>query len=96
MYIILLNGISTLKTYFDFTESDRIVGGAIENPAHSNPWQALVLWGGELCGGTILNSRFVLTASHCIPKNLTISSTIIAGANTWYICYVQATFEMAR
>lgn len=64
-------------------ESDRIVGGTIESPLHSNPWQVLVYYGGAICGGTLISTKFVLTASHCIPSNTSSASTIIAGASTW-------------
>lgn len=77
-----IEAFASVEDFKKYLESDRIVGGAVESPANSNPWQVLVMWGG-LCGGTILNSRFVLTAAHCIPSNLATSSTIIAGASTW-------------
>jgi len=60
-------------------EYDRIVGGGFESPAHSNPWQILVMEGNEfICGGTLLNNKFVLTAAHCISSPM----SIIAGAST--------------
>ena len=45
----------------------RIVGGT-ETEANEYPWQVgLVFTGGDhiRCGGTIINSRYVLTAAHC-------------------------------
>lgn len=44
----------------------RVVGGQDAN-LHEWPWMTLlVLPGGGLCGGTLINDRFVLTAAHCI------------------------------
>jgi len=48
---------------------ERIIGGA---PVEQNsiPWQAAVLLKGRpnnaFCGGTIISSRFVMTAAHCV------------------------------
>ena len=55
----------------EINASDRIVNG---NKAKHNsiPWQvALVLKGKEtpFCGGTIICSKFIMTAAHCIDKN---------------------------
>lgn len=50
---------------------DRIVGG---NSAlrGSYPWQAAVVEKGTrkpFCGGSLINDKFVLTASHCFPPD---------------------------
>lgn len=47
---------------------NRIVNGATVNPAHKYPWHVgLKKKGGASywCGGTIINSKYVVTAAHC-------------------------------
>lgn len=52
----------------DMTRTGRIVGGDIVTP-HAHPYQAglLMTFGGGtgLCGGSIIDTRTVLTAAHC-------------------------------
>ena len=60
----------------------QIVGGAPASP-YSLPWQvALVQNNGNrpFCGGTLISSRHILTASHCINSNPTSNTfDIIVG-----------------
>jgi len=51
---------------------DRIVGGVHARP-NSWPWQVRLNADGGLCGGTLIDTRHVLTAAHCIQTPITIS-----------------------
>lgn len=42
-----------------------IVGGQPADPGEY-PWQALVLPGGFLCGGSLIHAQWVVTAAHCM------------------------------
>ncbi|XP_011341020.1 trypsin-1 isoform X2 [Ooceraea biroi] len=47
---------------------NRIVGGN-ETLVNQYPWMAMLLYRNQFyCGGTVINSRYVLTASHCIDR----------------------------
>ena len=44
----------------------RIVGGT-PTTIEKYPWQALITHGGgELCGGSVISDRYIVTAAHCI------------------------------
>merc|ERR1711997_1416556 len=53
------------------SSSDRIVGGKEVNPKYKLPYQVLVSPCNKqgqcfMCGGTILNKRYVVAAAHCL------------------------------
>merc|ERR1712117_537771 len=48
--------------------ASRIVGG-VDTEENEYPWQVLFRFGNNyMCGGTILNNRFVMTAAHCTHR----------------------------
>lgn len=68
----ILIGLWALSTTCSAQPTSRIWGGA-ETSKDSFQYVASVrLDGGHVCGGTIIGSKFILTAAHCV----------IAGGNT--------------
>lgn len=47
-----------------FTANPKIIGGDEAVP-HSIPFQVAILFDGYLCGGSLINEKWVLTAAHC-------------------------------
>nr|XP_056702891.1 trypsin-like [Euleptes europaea] len=51
-------------------DEGRIIGGYPCNP-HSQPWQAYVT-GQYVCGGTLIDPNWVVTAAHCRSSNMNV------------------------
>jgi len=59
----------------------RIVAGSVVNPAHALPYQAYLQTcfgtGCAMCGATLLNKRYAMTAMHCVQENGAVASSAV-------------------
>merc|ERR1711936_841342 len=87
------------------SSSDRIVGGNEVNPKYKLPYQVLVSPCNKqghcfMCGGTILNKRYVVTAAHCLYAGQT-QMTLKGGSKFRVLlgehdhCKAQGSFVLA-
>ncbi|XP_067827015.1 transmembrane protease serine 4-like isoform X2 [Heptranchias perlo] len=66
--------------------SDRIVGGTDAN-IEDWPWQVSLKYNNQhLCGGSVINSQWIVTAAHCFPEeyNQIENWKVFAGSDSLY------------
>jgi len=66
--------------------SSRVVNGDAAT-VEDIPWQAVVSYDGWLCGGSIIDASWVVTAAHCLVRNDSPASpaavTVVAGTTSY-------------
>ncbi|XP_032521526.2 CLIP domain-containing serine protease HP8 [Danaus plexippus] len=69
-------------------DGNRIIGGRVAK-IHEFPWMALISYNTReglqfLCGGSIINSRYILTAGHCVAGSQKIAGVRIGEFDIRY------------
>ena len=83
MYILyLFNFHIKLKQGTEQPETARIVGGSKAKPG-SWAWQISLKYNGQhICGGSLINNQWIITAAHCILTTNTAVFTVDIGINS--------------
>jgi len=69
--LILNRAINTCECAKAVPAAGRIVGGKEVSPKYRLPYQVMFQAGNFMCGGTIINKRYVITAAHCLFEGST-------------------------
>jgi len=65
------------------SRQSRIRGGS-DATSEEFPWQTTSVYGGKLCGGTLITTSCIVTAGHCIyDKHLLGGYPVYAGLTDW-------------
>ncbi|HMZ08398.1 MAG TPA: trypsin-like serine protease [Anaerolineales bacterium] len=89
--IMLLSSMMPVQAQDGVPPVSPIVGGTVAD-AGEYPWQVALVFGnavdlfnGQFCGGSLINAQWVLTAAHCVYDNGVTSSPssldVVAGIN---------------
>ncbi len=65
-------------THAESLVAPQIVGGSPTTP-NEFPWQALLYIGGYMCGGSLIDEEWVLTAAHCVDGMTANQATVYLG-----------------
>ncbi|XP_046572042.1 chymotrypsin A-like [Haliotis rubra] len=78
------------------SHNHRIVGGGQAEP-HEYPWQVSLRYNGQhLCGGTLIDDQWVLTAAHCFQQTYGNYWTVAIGLHDIYNVQYSQVIDAAR
>ncbi|KAH8405081.1 hypothetical protein KR222_000249, partial [Zaprionus bogoriensis] len=79
----LFSVVAALRLPKNSSYGERIVNGESIDIVQT-PWQISLLFNSQhYCGGSILSSRIILTAAHCLENLLPVNLTVRAGSRYW-------------
>ena len=71
------------NAFYSHSPSHRITDGSVAN-RHSWPWLvSLQDGGGHICGGSVINEEWVLTAAHCCDG--LVDPTVVVGEHSFNV-----------
>merc|ERR1711893_72229 len=58
----------------------RMIVGGWESRENEFPWQISLQWfGSHICGGSVVDSRHVITAAHCVENDAPSRLSVVVG-----------------